>query len=227
MPEHSSYRLNGESHECNCEWQLTLRRHYLLANIPQNYWTLSFDDYYGDPGAWDAASVYLDHWEGYREQGIGIEFYSEGMGVGKTFLATYIARQLVQLSESVYYLRFLEIMGLYQKPWEIREPIETRLRESPVLVLDEVGRAISEEQNSYFAIEFESLIRSRTDSNRVTIMTTNLTPDQLDREYPRTYSLLAAKQKRHEIHGDDVRREGVVQMRGEELAINSEVRPIS
>lgn len=74
-------------------------------------------------------------------------------------------------------------------------------------------------------MEFENLIRNRIDSNRVTLMTTNLTPHQLDQHYPRTYSLLSVKQQRHAIDGIDVRRAGQQDI-DRDLAEAGEVRPI-
>lgn len=225
-PTDSTYRYMDEDHACDCEWQQSLRRHYLLAHIPIRYWTLAEMDYFGDPSALAAAKAYLDGWQGYKDQGIGMEFHSPKQGTGKTFLAAWIARQLVQRKESVYYIRFLSIMGLFDRPYEERKLEEDRLWYTPVLVLDEVGPAISGPQGQYFAMEFENLMRARVDDNRVTIMTTNMTPEKLDEHYPRTYSLLAAKQLRHEIDGHDVRREGEALMLDMHVAENGEARPI-
>lgn len=225
-PENPTYRYMDAEHACDCLLQDTLRRHYLLAHIPVHYWRLGESDYFGDPLAWEAMQAYLAAWEAYRDSGIGIEFFSPEMGTGKTFLATYIARQLVHRGEPVYFTRFRDIMGMYDKPYEIRKAEEERLWYTRVLVLDEVGPPLSEAQGSYFAAEFEGLIRARIDDDRVTIMTTNLQPEMLDRYYPRTYSLLAAKQKRHEINFNDVRRSGEIMLLDAELAANGETRPL-
>lgn len=225
-PEDSTYTYLGDRHICNCAWQDLLRRHYLLAHIPKGYWTYGPDEYYGDKGAWKFSEDYLSTWKGCKELGLGIEFYSEMQGTGKTFLISWVARQLIQRGESVFYTRFREIMGLYDRPYDERKYEEERLRNIPVLVLDEVGVAISGAQNEYFAMEFETLIRARVDDNRVTLMTTNLTPDKLDNNYARTYSLLAAKQDRYEINFEDARRAGHVQYLDMEVAKANESRPL-
>lgn len=225
-PEAPTYRYMDHARVCDCLNQDTLRRHYLLAHIPVHYWRLGESDYFGDPNAWRVMQDYLDAWENYRDSGIGIEFFSPEMGTGKTFLATYIARQLIKLGEPVHFTRFRDIMGLYDKPYEARKEAEEKLWYTRVLVLDEVGAPLSEAQGAYFAAEFENLIRARIDDDRVTIMTTNLLPGNLDQHYPRTYSLLAAKQRRHEINFKDVRRSGDIMLLDTELAANGETRPL-
>lgn len=218
----STFRYLGTEHPCDCAWQDELRRRYLLADIPRQYWTYGFDEYYGDPGAWMMAEDYLQYWPSYRDSGLGLEYHSITMGTGKTFLLTYVARQLIQVGVDVYYRPFRDIMGLYQGD---QEATRERLQDCTVLALDEVGKALSGPQGEYFAMEFENLIRDRIDSNRVTLMTTNLTPRQLDEHYPRTYSLLSVKQQRYAIDGIDVRREGHQDIE-RTLAESGEVRPI-
>lgn len=219
-------RYNDEDKTCHCEWQIELMRRYLLAHIPKAYWTLGEAEYFGDPVAWRIATDYIDGWQDNKTQGLGLEFYSPTQGTGKTFLVSWIARQLIQLREDVYYRRFREIMGLFRKPNEESEAIADRLRNASVLVLDEVGVAVSDEQNHYFAMEFEDLMRARIDDNKVTLMTTNLTPDELDGEYFRTYSLLEAKQNRYEIQYKDARRSGDIFMISDAMIESGEVRPL-
>ena len=57
-------------------------------------------------------------------------------------------------------------------------------------------------------------------------MTTNMTPDELEDEYPRTYSLLAAKRQRIEVAGTDVRLAGEIDFDLMELVLNGESRPL-
>lgn len=222
----STYRLNDADHKCNCAEQSTLLRHYLLAHIPDSYTRLGRTDYVGDPKAWTAADEYLDNWENVKRQGLGLGFYSRAMGTGKTFISTYIGRELVKRGESVYYINFRTLVSLYDAPRESREHEEERIRNDRVLILDEIAKPVSEAQRSFYAEKFEELIRWRTDYGFITIMTTNLTPDELDNLYPRTYSLLAAKQKHIQIAGGDMRRDGIFAI-NELLALNSEIRPLS
>ena len=83
---------------------------------------------------------------------------------------------------------------------------------------------MSEAPRALFAEKVEELIRYRSNYNKVTILTTNLTPKELDEIYPRTYSLLAAKEQSIKVAGNDVRKEGIWSV-NKQLAENGESRP--
>jgi DNA replication protein DnaC len=221
----STYHYLGEDHLCDCEEQKALFRHYLLARIPQEYMNLGLDNYYGDEDALAAAEAYLEKWPNNRKHGMGLGFYSKTQGTGKTFLACYLARELVKRGESVYYVYFRNIVSTYELPYEARKNEEDRLRDCTVLILDEVARPVSEAQRALFAEKFEELIRHRSNYNKVTILTTNLTSKELDEIYPRTYSLLAAKEEPIKVNGNDVRKEGIWTV-NKTLVENGEVRPL-
>lgn len=220
-----TYLLDGVKHSCNCEEQEALFRHYLLARIPQEYMNLSEENWFGDEAAIDAALSFLEHWDDLRRHGMGMGFYSSRQGTGKTFLAMFIARHLVKMGESVYCTYFREMIEVYNLPREERKDEEERLRNCTVLVLDEVARPVSEAQRVFFGAHFEELIRHRSNYNKVTILTTNLTPEELEEIYPRTYSLLAAKEQSIKVRGEDARKDTVYSA-NKELALNGEARPI-
>lgn len=222
--EHGTYRYKGKEYDCNCDEQIQLRKHYLVANIPTQYQQLDFADYHGDPDIGEAIADYLEHWPTVRAAGIGIEFSSERLGTGKTFCATFVGKELVKRGEIVYFTPFKEVLSAYQD--EDRNDLEARMRDSTVLILDEVIPPWTTAQKHFFAEKFEELIRHRTNFNLPTIMTTNLSEEGLASEYPRPYSLLQAKQTRITVDGDDYRL-GDIGMENIELAMNGEVRPIT
>lgn len=170
--------------------------------------------------------MFLDKWQSFKLHGMGLEFSSPNLGVGKTFAATHVGKELIKRSEKVMFMPFLEIIGLLGREADFRTTAEDRLRDTTVLILDEVVPPISVAQGNFFSTKFEELIRHRTNFNRVTIMTTNLTPDRLHEHYPRTYSLLEAKQLRIEMGGKDARQD-YIGMENIELVANGEVRPIT
>lgn len=155
---------------------------------------------------------------------MGLEFYGKKLGTGKTFCATYVGKELIKRGERVYFIRFKETLNVFES--DEREELEDRLKNTPVLLLDEVIPPWSEAQRLFFADRIEELIRHRTSFNLPTIMTTNIEPDELREKYPRSYSLLEAKQMRVEVTGADAR-QGTVADENLELVINQEVRPIT
>lgn len=222
--EPNTYRFRGEEYECDCNEQMALRKHYLLARIPDQYMRLNWLDYTGSKEVKGSVALYLDNWEGFRANGMGLEFGGIELGVGKTFGATYVGKELVKRGRQVFFIPFLEVIKLFET--EDGETTEKRLRSTEYLILDEVVNYYSERQGSLYAEKFESLIRHRTNWDLPTIMTTNLSEDDLYRYYPRVYSLLSAKQMRIEVTGKDARM-GMIREENIELSVNGEVRPIT
>jgi hypothetical protein len=223
--ENGTYRFRGSVHDCDCEVQKQLRKHYTLANIGDQYQRLAWEDY-PNQDVKDVVAMYLGKWDGFKLNGMGLEFASPSLGVGKTFGATYVAKELIKRGESVFFTPFLEVISTLTKQHPEQELYERKLYESTVLVLDEVVPPFTAPQASLFAGKLEELIRSRTNFNKVTIMTTNLTEDDLYEHYPRVYSLLSAKQVRIVLEGRDAR-QGVIAQENLELVMNGEVRPIT
>jgi len=204
-----------------------LFRHYLLARIPQEYMILDIADWKNEEGeeALEVAADYLEKWEDLRRYGMGLGFYGP-QGTGKTFLSMWIAKKLLQKGESVYCTSFRSMVNVFELPIAERKEEEERLRDCTILVLDEIARPISNGQQGLFAEKFEELVRYRSNYNKVTILTTNLAPEELDEIYPRTYSLLRAKERSIQVKGKDARRDHVWSL-NRELAENHERRPIT
>lgn len=233
----STYRYMGEDHPCNCREQLALRYRYLVANIPTEYWSLGRREYFGDENAWDLAEDYVERWPDLKRHGMGRTISSEELGTGKTLLAAWIAKELIKgrdrphyrPSEYVFFKSFRKLIEdrVHEWPLEERRELENNLMRMPVLILDEVGPGkLSDRQSDYFASKLEDVIRARVDSQFPTIITTNMTPESLDDEYERVFSLLEARNPYIEVTGEDVRRSGDILRRSEWLMQNNEVRPI-
>lgn len=220
-----SYRCEGEEYECDCRTQMALRRHYILARIPDQYQILDWNKDYRGPGdVKEAVQAYIDNWKSYKRYGMGLAFAGEQMGTGKTFGATHVAKDLIKRGQRVRFVEFSEIISAYQ--FDDFKRFDKMIRETPYLVLDELKPPHSERQKVFFAEQLEGLIRHRTNHNLPTIITTNLVEHELDGDYPRVYSLLDAKQITIDMNGMDARR-NYVGVQNLELAANQEVRPIT
>lgn len=220
-----TYRFRGREHACDCDTQIQLRKHYLLANIGDQYQRLDWADY-DNEDVKSVVSTYLDKWDAFKINGMGLEFASPRLGVGKTFGATYVAKELIKKGERVFFLPFLEVISTLTRQHAEAEYLERKLHDSTVLVLDEVVPPWTAPQAQLFAGKLEEVVRNRTNFNKVTIMTTNMTEDELYEHYPRIYSLLQAKQIRIVLEGRDAR-QGRIAKENLELVLNGEVRPIT
>lgn len=220
-----TYKYWGEHYACDCARQKELWKHYLLANIGPEYQRLSWErDYTYSDKVKELVQSYLDKWQSCKLNGMGIEFFGKDLGVGKTFAATYVARELIKRDEKVYFIPFLDVISLYSE--SNAEELKHKLKSITVLVVDEIGAPMSQAQHNLYAHKFEELIRHRTNFNLPTIITTNLSQEELEYYYPRTYSLLSAKQLRIEMSGADARQKRVAE-ENLELVMNDEVRPLS
>jgi len=186
---------------------------------------LGKEDYESDPVAWEETEKYISEWENNKRNGLGIAFMAKEMGVGKTFLASLVAREVIKMGDTVYFANFRDIVSLYQIPYEDRIEEETKIHNCTLLILDEVVKTYSDRQKDFFGEKFEELIRNRSNYNRVTIITTNLETNELESNYPRTFSLLSAKQKMLKVNRSDIRKEGIWEI-NKALAERGEIRPI-
>ena len=220
------YRYQGEIHECDCQGQKTLFRHYLGAGIPLQYMRLNWADYDGDETVKADVMNYVKRWPNFRDNGMGVTLYAHNLGVGKTFAATTIAKEVLKRGERVYFTSFRDLRDARELlTAEDRQELDRRTREASLLVLDEVSLPTSDAQGAYFERVLESLIRHRTNWNLPTVLTTNLDEADMLHHYPRVSSLLSAKQWVMRVGGDD-QRYARMAFENVELAANGEVRPI-
>lgn len=215
---------SDEDGDCeNCEEQRSLRKHYLAANIGDQFQRLDWSEY-DNESVKEYVTGYLNKWTTAKRLGTGIEFYSKRMGSGKTFSATYVAKELIKKGEQVFFIPFDQMVSTYSKA--DAEKWEARLKGVTVLVLDEVIAPTSVAQGMFFSTKFEELIRHRTNYNLPTITTANLTPTDFEQHYPRLYSLLDAKQIKVEVIGKDAR-QGRRAEKNFKLLMEEKVEPIT
>lgn len=206
--EYGQYCLDGKIHDCDCEEQLALRRHYTLAGIGRQYQELDWSTYDGPQEILDTIGDYIDNFENYRDYGMGLEFHSPMIGTGKSFAATHILKEVIKQGYTgmiIDFQRLVDIMGNPKKGEEI-EDLAKKMESVTLLVIDDILPPKSGAQKSFFQDKLEIIVRYRTDWNLPCIITTNMMPNDLKNHYPRIYSLLSAKQlDKVYMPGDDNR----------------------
>ena len=107
-------------------------------------------------------------------------------GVGKTFLAGCIAKELIEQYHSVVYLAAGDLFDMmakdrFNKDEEDYEEGSTQsILECDLLIIDDLGTELS---NSWTNSQLFYCLNERLLRKKSTIITTNLTPGQLGREY--------------------------------------------
>lgn len=221
------YRLNGETHDCDCQAQIALYARYLLAGIGSQYMRLDWDDFCGDSEADEMVRLYTSQWQSYVDHGFGLTFASKRQGVGKTFAATQIGKELVKQRQKVYFLDFVQMVDAFCGDYADKQRIERKMRETTLLILDDVRMGISERQNDLYALKFEVVIRHRTNFDLPTIFTTNLTEQEFGEAFERIYSLIHPKQRWVDMNGVDYRKLSDTATATAEMIARSELHPIT
>jgi len=219
-----TYLWLGVENRCDCATQLQLYKWYCSSNIGLTYQRLDWDDWFGDGEIRDwARDVYLAN--PYVEHGMGFFLWGE-MGTGKTMLATLVLKDLIKRGLRCYSVVAEDLIDEFTKTWQSPEALqwyEERIKTCDVLLLDDLGkeRSTLKSRNTFL----NNLLRSRVQTGRTTIVTTNLDPDYLGTSYGESsLELLIEANLSKEFTGGSVRQ--MIRDRKNAEVLNGEVRPI-
>jgi DNA replication protein DnaC len=222
------YRIDFVTHDCDCDLQILLQRHYFKANIGREYHDICLKDFDGE----DTSSVvplcesYLKKFEDNFHYGVGITF-SGPVGTGKTFAMSSVLKELVKQGRKVHFVTFEELIDVWGSSWhdeKSKKRLQDTLKRAEVLGIDEV-RTDPRNGSGFLANGFDSVIRHRTSNLLPTLITTNMNKSAELGEFFKVYSLLSARNERVETKGHD-RRMREIRQRTFDLRNNGERRPI-
>lgn len=134
-----------------------------------------FKDMDADSENVDKAHKYVEKFEEFRVDGIGLMFYGT-VGNGKTFTAAAIANELIAKNIPVAFFSTATYMSL---SFEERDWIIENHRKFPLLVLDDVG---VERTTEYGTEQIFNIVDSRYKSGLPLLVTTNRLPSELEAE---------------------------------------------
>lgn len=131
-------------------------------------------------------------------------------GVGKTFLANCIAKDLLDRSHTVIYLtafQFFDILekNKFNKEEEKQEANEqfAYILDCDLLIIDDLGTELN---NSFITSQLYLCINERHLRKKSTVISTNLSWDNLNTNYSeRIFSRIASNYRLLKIYGDDIR----------------------
>lgn len=202
-----TYRWQGQEHDCCCGQQKWLFTRYLHAGIGETYQRLSWTDLQIDKDQLAPVLDYLDHHVNYIDRGMGLLLHGP-VGTGKTLLSTLVLKELVRAKYDCYATTFAAAVENFTATWgdkDEKKVFTKRFLNSQVLLLDDLGR---EQRNSNRLPQttFEHVLRTRVQHARTTILTTNMTAQELQGGYGHNaLSMLVEKSIEVPLTGADYR----------------------
>ena len=149
---------------------------------------------------------FIDHFD---EQARNLLFYGD-TGVGKTFLTNCVARELLNTSHTVIYLTAFHLVDILQNNTFGNDDMDDSdenmfhyILDCDLLIIDDLGTELN---NAFVTSQLFLCINERLLARKSTIISTNLSLDELQNEYSeRIFSRLISNYEIMLILGDDIR----------------------
>jgi DNA replication protein DnaC len=172
-------------YECPCSDQIILSNFLRNAGIGKQGQRISLGDCQEVPvGALEAIANYIEQADYYVTRGMGLLFHGQH-GTGKTLLVTILAKQLLAEGVDGYFTTFNGMLDNFASGWrddKNRQWFEKRIRNAPLLVVDDIGRE-NKNLNNMASNALDTVFRSRVQNSLPTIITTNLNPSDFEKSY--------------------------------------------
>lgn len=127
---------------------------------------------------YELAVKYTKNWEQMKKDNIGFILYGD-VGIGKTYLVSCIANTLLEQYVPVIITSSIALLGRYKKAYMDKQAevtITNNLQQADLLIIDDLG---AENDTAWVKEKLYEVIDSRYRDSKPTIITTNLTLEQL------------------------------------------------
>jgi DNA replication protein DnaC len=184
--------------------------HWLLnAGVNTEYQRLSWSDMTDvNEDAQLSVINYTENLDYNVRTGRGLILWSKAPGTGKTMLSSLLIKAAMREGYDCYFTQFNEMLDIFTSGW--RDESERawfikRIRNVPILAVDDIGKEAGGRSNVVDSM-FDTVMRHRVASGKPTIITTNLTPDEMRQGYGiYVMSLLSEQCSKVEVPGSDYR----------------------
>lgn len=209
--------------KCHCFKRAVIRLLYEQSNIREFPTEASFDNFKLDfysPSLYDkttgrsARTMMVDTLkicrrfiDGFGKEFQNLFFYGD-VGVGKTYLSTCIAREIMNWEYSVLYFSAPRLFSMLSQSKFDRNDVDAKNMSDyafgcDLLIIDDLG---SEYTNAFIASQFFTCINERLIHRKSTIISTNLSLDSIADLYTeRSFSRITSNYAMLKIIGDDIR----------------------
>ena len=213
----TGYDKNGK--KCQCFKQKLINAAYSVSNIEetikiQNFDTFSFDYYSKDVGE-NGVSVYDNMMKIYNNckrfcdnfdnETKGLVFYGS-TGLGKTFLSSAIAKELMDKGKMVIYIRATKLFSInedYKFGRNTDRSVIDNIYKADLLIIDDLGTEPFNKNNLAFLFD---VINERTANNKKIIINTNLQISEITKMYSMRFtSRLYEYFMMYKFYGEDIR----------------------
>lgn len=187
------------SQQCLCFESLRQQRRMKYAQIPKEFAGLTLNSFdtslYGKHqpdavAAKRAAGALVSRYLEVRPEGLGLYLYSKTTGSGKTRLAASIGNALVSVHKvPVRFITTLDLLEVLKRSYRSNkegmysedEGVIEQAGRIDVLILDDIG--VERPDNAWVNETFYQLFNTRLIQKRVTILTSNCSPDELQLDH--------------------------------------------
>lgn len=214
----------AEGRKCRCFLRRQIRLLYAQSNMEkvlekENFRTFNasyFDDRTVEPAIGMTVAQYMkkvrqwcvDFVEEFDQKG-GNLLFTGTTGRGKTFLTNCIAKELIDSYHSVIYLSahdLFEVFSKYRFAYQTEEEMKDMylfILDCDLLIIDDLGTELN---NSFTSSQLFFCINQRLLSQKSTIISTNLSLNQLRDEYTdRVASRMMSNYTVIPLYGEDIR----------------------
>lgn len=203
--------LDGVQYLCNCKDQLQRYKHYLNAGIGTAYHFVDWKDFHGDSNAARTVLEYANDLDNNVDAGTGLLLAGEHYGTGKTMLGTLVVKAAIRAGYKCFATTYADMLASMRAGWkdpQYAKWYKQRVDSAQLLMIDDVGKEMLDGgfNEKMATTTLDSIIRTRTQQNRPTIVTSNYGSQMIGQTYGAALlSLITEQWYTVDVQGQDYR----------------------